>query len=210
MEKLEQTRQEIRKRKDERNLYVKSWRESQRTQRRTNSFINEYVREKFNNVYSEALKFYTALDTLYPKKLDLRKTTEFRCWKKAIRDGNNSGIITSVMPQTPETRPSTQPPQTPETQGETRPSTPPPQTPETQGETRPSTPSETPPFQLPEIGAECTVDMPSVQLESGPDSENVDQRVRELIRELQNDPDLDGFFNNLHPAEQIDEDDIFW
>ena len=255
-EKIDQARQEIRERKDRRNVYVKNWRQSQRTQRRVSSFIEEYVREKFSNIYSEALNFYTALDTLYPKKNDLRRTTEFRSWKQAICDGNDSEILTPVMPlneaaqnqirsnrstdQPDQQRgdnlvlripllphpsiPQTSPPENrtieilqPETQVERQPEISvetPPEIPPSQ----PSTPPEIPPSQpstLPEIGAEFTVEMPSLQLESlaGPDSENIDQRIHEIIEELQNDPDLDGIFDNLQPNNQIDEgieDDIFW
>ena len=243
-EKIDQARQEIRERKDRRNVYVKSWRQSQRTRKRVSLFIEEYVREKFSNIYSEALNFYTALDTLYPKKIDLRKTTEFRSWKQTIRDGNDSEISTPAIPpneaaqnQTRSNRSTDQPdqqrgdnlvlripllphpsiPQAPETQVETQPEIPvgtPPEIPPSQ----PSTPPEIPPFQPstpPEIGAEFTVEMPLLQLESlaGPDSENIDQRIQEIIEELQNDPDLDGIFDHPHPAEQIDEgivDDIFW
>ena len=265
-EKIDQAKREIRERKDRRNVYVKSWRQGQRTQRRISSFIEEYVREKFSNIYSEALNFYTALDTLYPKKIDLRKTTEFRSRKQTIRDGNDSVILTPVIPlneaaqnqtrsnrstdqsdqqrgdnlvlripllphpsipQTPETQVETQPeisvgtpPEIPPSQPSTPPEIPPsqPSTPPEIPPSQPSTPPEIPPFQpstLPEIGAEFTVEMPLLQLESlaGPDSENIDQRIQQIIEELQNDPDLDGIFDYPHPAEQIDEgieDDIFW
>ena len=230
-EKIDQARKEIRERKDRRNVYVKTWRQSQRTQRRINSFIEEYVKEKFSNIYSEALNFYTALDTLYPKKIDLRKTTEFRSWKQTIRDGNNSEILTSVIPlneaaqnQTRSNRSTDQPDQQrgdnlvlriPLLPHLSIPQTSPPENrtieilqPETQVERQPEisveTPPEIPPSQpstIPEIGAEFTVEMPL----AGPDSENIDQRIQEIIEELQNDPDLDGIFDNLEPNNQTDE-----
>ena len=95
-EKLDQAKQELRERKDKRNVYVRNWREGQRTQRRISIFVEEYVREKFNDVYSEALSFYTALDKLYPEKKDLRRTKEFRSWRGALSDGNNNEILTPV------------------------------------------------------------------------------------------------------------------
>ena len=191
------------------------------------------MREKFSNIYSEALNFYSALDTLYPKKNDLRKTTEFRSWKQAIRDGNDSEILTPVTPlneaaqnQIQSNRSTDQPDQ--QQQGDNLvlripliphssiPSTPPeipssqPSTPPEIPSSQPSTPPEIPPHQpstLPEIGAEFTVEMPPLQPESlaGLNSENMDQRIQEIIEELQNDPDLNGILDNLQPTEQTDE-----
>ena len=231
-EKTDQAKQEIRERKDKRNVYVKSWRQSQRIRRRVSSFVEEYVREKFNNIYSEALNFYNALDMLYPKKYDLRRTLEFRRWKQAICDGNNSEILTPVTPlneaaliQIQSNRSTHQPDQ--QQQGDNLvlripliphssiPQTrtveiPQPSTPPEIPSSQPSTPPEIPthqPSTVPEIGAEFTVEMPPLQPESlaGLNGENIDQRIQEIIEELQNDPDLNGIFDNLQTTEQTDE-----
>ena len=79
---------------------------------------------------------------------------------------------------------------------------------------QPSSPqtSETPPEistpPPPEIGAEVTIEMPPIELPSGP--ENIDQSIMEILEELRNDPDLEGIFNDLpsHVDEGF-EDDIW-
>ena len=45
-------------------------------------FISEYVQTRWFELYSEAVKFFNDLDAMYPIKYDLRKTSEFREWKK--------------------------------------------------------------------------------------------------------------------------------
>ena len=47
-------------------------------------FIAEFVQSKYFDVYSEACRFFNALNTLYATKYDLRKTSEFRQWKASI------------------------------------------------------------------------------------------------------------------------------
>ena len=47
-------------------------------------FTSEYVQAKYFDIYKEATVFYNALNSLYPAKHDLRKTGEFREWKKAV------------------------------------------------------------------------------------------------------------------------------
>ena len=56
-ENLEQARRDIRKRKDARNEYVKNWRQKERVLKRKMIFVHEYVRAKFNKVYTEAMNF---------------------------------------------------------------------------------------------------------------------------------------------------------
>ena len=66
------------------NQYVRQWRVTERFRRRHNAFITEYVREKFGNIYHEARCFFNALNEMYPEKLDLRKTREYRNWKQSV------------------------------------------------------------------------------------------------------------------------------
>ena len=200
---MDQTEQE---RKDRRNAYVKNWRKTIRSQKRMSCFVEEYVREKFHSVYSEAVNFYTALDALYPKKNDLRKTAEFRLWKKALSNRNDCETPPGEADQS----------HTCSSHGNDEPV-------QQQGDNmvlripllpRPSSlqtlPSETPleiptpqPLTPPEVGAELTVEIQP--LESLADPENIDQRIQEIIEELQNDPDLEGIFDNVQSPEQIDE-----
>ena len=243
-EKLDQAREEIRKMKDKRNAYVKSWRQTQRTQRRVSYFIEEYVREKYENIYSEALNFYSTLDSLYPEKIDLRKTKEFREWKQTIPDDINRETLTAVttvnqaaqnqinsntsidqaeqqqtdnfvlrIPLIPRSSTPQAPPPEDRTVEIPQPTTPqemsaeipplqPPTLQEMSAEIPPSQPSQL------EIGAEYTIE--EIQpLQSEMQAENdegiTDQRIREIIQELQNDPDLNGLFNDIQPTEQNDE-----
>ena len=191
-----------RERKDRRNTYVKKWRQTTKRQKRVCYFVEEYVREKFHSMYSEALNFYTELDGLYPQKIDLRKTVEFRRWKQALADGNDSE--TPVIP--PDEAGQNQPCSSHSIDEQQRgdnmvlriPLLPQPSSPQTQPEIPPPRP-----LTPPEVGAELTVEMPP--LESLPGPENIDQQIQEIIEELQNDPDLEGIFNNLQSPEQVDE-----
>ena len=185
--------QSNRETRDRRNTYVKKWRQTTARQKRVNYFIEEYVREKFHSVHAEAMVFYRTLDDLYPQKIDLRKTAEFRRWKKAIANANNCETPPDGQNQT-----SHEQQQPGDTNQMPQPSSP--QTSETPPEI--STP---PP---PEIGAEVTIEMPPIELPSGP--ENIDQSIMEILEELRNDPDLEGIFNDLpsHVDEGF-EDDIW-
>ena len=46
--------------------------------------ITEYVRHKYNDIYSEAAQFYQDLDNAYPDKHDLRKTQEYKAWRLSV------------------------------------------------------------------------------------------------------------------------------
>ena len=216
-EALDQAKQEIREKKDRRNTYVKNWRQTTRRQKRVCYFVEEYVREKFHSVYSEALNFYTVLDVLYPQKIDLRKTVEFRRWKQTLADGNDSE--TPVIPpdepgqnQAYSSHSIDEPDQLRDDNMVLRiPLLPQPSSPQTSPSENPSetsieTPPEIPPPQPltpPEVGAELTVEMPPLELLAGP--ENIDQHIQEIIEELQNDPDLEGIFDNLQSPGLVDE-----
>ena len=220
-EALDRAEQEMRERKDQRNAYVKNWRKTIRKQKRVCYFVEEYVREKYHSVYSEALKFYTALDVLYPQKNDLRKTVEFRRWKQVLADGNDSE--TPVIPPDEADQNQSHSIDEPDQQrGDNMvlriPLLPQPSSSQTSpSENLSETPIETPPeippprpLTPPEVGAEVTVEMPPLGLLAGP--ENIDQRIQEIIEELQNDPDLEGIFDNLQSSGQVDEgiEDVFW
>ena len=63
MEKnVEEARKIMQERRNRKRVYVKSWRVTERVRRRKNSFITDYVKHKFDNVYHEALCFYDALE----------------------------------------------------------------------------------------------------------------------------------------------------
>ena len=77
-------------RKLKKKLYVRKWRVDERARRRTNYFVTDYVKQKFTNIYQEALCFYDGLNMMYPEKYDLRKTEEYRKWKQTVKDSSNN------------------------------------------------------------------------------------------------------------------------
>ena len=64
--------------------YQRNLRETQRSERRQAVFITEYVQLKYFDIFSEAARYYNELNTLYPTRPDLRKSQEYRDWKKDI------------------------------------------------------------------------------------------------------------------------------
>ena len=71
-----------------RNIRSNYLRGIEESKRRQAYFISEYIQIKYFQLYSEAANFYNALNTLYPKKHDLRKVIEFTSWKSAINGEN--------------------------------------------------------------------------------------------------------------------------
>ena len=212
-EKLDQARDEIRKRRDKRNAYVKSWRQVQKTNRRVSYFVEEYVREKYTNIYSEAINFYSKLDRLYPGKIDLRKTKEFREWKTAIPDDISHINLNTAIQQTEQQTdnlvlriPLIPRPSAPQTPPEDRSVEIPQEMPVETPSQQPSAQQEISSSEL-EIGAETTIEIPPFQFETPAEIDEgiTDQRIREIVEELQNVPDLDGLLNDIPPAEQNDE-----
>ena len=177
-------------------LRANDQRRSHRSKARQDVFISEYIQLKYFDVYSEAAKFYNALNMLYPAKYDLRKTEEYRDWKAAI-NGQTVKIrklpmpehlnIQTVSPQSPaqsETAPpqsstqsETAPPQSP-----TQPETTPPQSP-AQSETAPPqspTQSETAPAQSP-TQPETTPPQSPVQSETTPPQSPAEEEKELLV-----------------------------
>ena len=64
------------------NSYKKEIRQANNSRKRQALFISEYIQVKYNQMYLEAAEFYNKINTFYPKKPDLRKTVEFRNWKR--------------------------------------------------------------------------------------------------------------------------------
>ena len=73
----------------ERKDYQRNLCETQRSERRQAIFITEYVQLKYFDIFSEAAQYYNELNTLYPTRPDLRKSQEYREWKK----GMNTQIV---------------------------------------------------------------------------------------------------------------------
>ena len=83
-EDMANTETAIQKAKTKRNTYVQTWRRCKRFEKRQAVFVQEYVEAKYQAINDEVMEFYNSLNVLYPGKYDLRKTKEFRKWKKAI------------------------------------------------------------------------------------------------------------------------------
>ena len=47
-------------------------------------FMNEYIQQKYPEVYNEAGAFYNYVNSMYPTKSDLRRTEEFKAMKKGM------------------------------------------------------------------------------------------------------------------------------
>ena len=79
--------------------YQRHIRETQRSERRQAVFIAEYVQMKYFDIFCEAARYYNQLNTLYPTRPDLRKSLEYRTWKK----GNNNQMVCQQMETTGQT-----------------------------------------------------------------------------------------------------------
>ena len=86
----------VRKAKTKRNTYVKAWRHCKKIERRQSLFVQEYIEEKYRDIYGEVMNFYNVLNGLYPTKNDLRKTKEFKKWKKSMSNNPESSTATTT------------------------------------------------------------------------------------------------------------------
>ena len=84
------------KKKRDRITYKRNWRQVEKKRKWENSFIAEYTRLKFANIYHEAQCFYKALEQLYPNK-DVKRTSEFVSWKKSLEQDSEPPIIVQHM-----------------------------------------------------------------------------------------------------------------
>ena len=76
------TNQAYLRKTSERNLHKKLQRRSNTSKKRQATFIAEYVLIKYFDVYQEAAELFNQLNTMYPKKPDLRTCFEFKNWKR--------------------------------------------------------------------------------------------------------------------------------
>ena len=70
-------------------------RRNEKNARRQAYFIADYVQVKYFNIYCEAARFFNALNTLYPTKYDIRKTSEYRTWRAEFTTGQR---LTKAQP----------------------------------------------------------------------------------------------------------------
>ena len=66
------------------NLYKKLQRRDNRSKARQAIFISEYVFNKYFNIYHEAAQLFNQINVIHPKKPDLRRSIEFKNWKREL------------------------------------------------------------------------------------------------------------------------------
>ena len=65
-------------------LSKKEQRREGRTKVRQALFIHDYIFHKYYDIYEEAAQLYNRINEIYPKKPDLRRTEEFKDWKRDV------------------------------------------------------------------------------------------------------------------------------
>ena len=139
-------------------------------------FISEFVQSKYFDVYSEACRFFNALNTLYATKYDLRKTSEFRLWKSSI-----NGEVPKAPKRTCHTylniekiqQTSTVPQSPSQPQSPTATESPPPQTPTESSPPQSPTTTESSPPQSPTVTEISSPQSPTATESSPPQSPTV-------------------------------------
>ena len=59
---------------------------------REGMFVSDYIYTKYKAIYREAATLYNEINVKNPRKPDLRKTIEYRCWKNTVAEANNMPI----------------------------------------------------------------------------------------------------------------------
>ena len=67
------------------NLRKKQQRRNNTAKKRQATFISEYVFNKYFDIYQEAAAVFNQINTVHPKKPDLRTSIEFKNWKRELR-----------------------------------------------------------------------------------------------------------------------------
>ena len=66
------------------NLYKRQQRRDNRSKARQAIFISEYVFNKYFSIYHEAAQLFNQINVIHPKKPDLRRSIEFKNWKREL------------------------------------------------------------------------------------------------------------------------------
>ena len=177
----------VRKAKTKRNTYVKAWRHCKKIERRQSLFVHEYIEEKYRDIYDEVMNFYNVLNGLYPTKNDLRKTNEFKKWKKSMSNNPESSTATTTTATISQDNPESSTATT---------------TTATISQDNPESSTAT------TTTATISQDPAQVTVEVLPPLQITEQRIAEILQDLRSDPDLDTLFNEVELA--ATEDDVFW
>ena len=185
-EDIANTETATQKSRTKRNTYVQTWRRYKRYERRQAAFVQEYVETKYRAINDEAMGFYKSLNVSYPEKYDLRKTNEFKKWKKSILGHpkkKSSGPVASQDNSGPVASQDNSGPVA------------------SQDNSGP-------------VASQDNSGPVASQDNSGPVTVEVlpplltDQNLEEILEELRNDPDLNTLMNEIEI--EMEKDDVFW
>ena len=185
-EDIANTETSTRKSRTKRNTYVQTWRRCKRYERRQAGFVQEYVETKYKAINDEAMEFYKSLNVSYPEKYDLRKTNEFKKWKKTILGPSkkkSSGPVASQDNSGPVASQDNSGPVA------------------SQDNSGP-------------VASQDNSGPVASQDNSGPVTVEVlpplltDQNLSDILEELRNDPDLSTIMNEVEI--EMEKDDVFW
>ena len=166
-EDIANTEMATQKSKTKRNTYVQTWRRCKRYERRQALFVQEYVETKYRAIYDEVMEFYESVNVSYPTKHDLRKTEEFKKWKKSI-----SGQPKKKNSSAKKTEHNSGPAASQDNSGQAA----------SQDNSGPAASQDN-------SGPAATVELLPPQL--------TDQNLSEILQELRNDPELNTIFNEI-------------
>ena len=175
------------------NQYRHTWRKNYAEKIRQDRFISAYVRATSPNIYGEAMEFYDTLRRKYPCKMDLSRLTEFQQLrpKRSTDHSGNHASGSSSFQDNLELRIPLLQLATPDKDTVHDTATTP--VPESNVATTATTPA-------PESNVATTVHdtlMPELNMLDVTPLDMSDNTLKELIEELQNEPELSTFFDDL-------------
>ena len=172
------------------NQYRHTWRKNHAKKARQDRFISAYVRATMPNLYSEAMEFHDTLRRKYPSKMDLTRLPEFQQLqpKRRVDHGGNHASGSSSFKDNLELRIPLLPLTTPD--------------------------KDTATTAVPESIVVTTVhdtSMPELNLLNDivpAPLDMSDSTLKDLIEELQNEPQLSTFFDDLDVSDMLLDIDI--
>ena len=194
-EDMTNTKTAIQKAKMKRNTYVQAWRRCKKYERRQAVFVQEYVEAKYRVINDETMEFYNSLNVLYPTKYDLRKTKEFRKWKKAIsgqptkkrsgssakKNQHNSGPAATNQEDSQDNSGLAA---------------------TNQEDNQESTAT------TGQVAVEVLPPLQDTDQNISQILQDTDQNISQILQDLRNDPDLNAILNEIEIETQ--DDDVFW
>ena len=198
-EDIANTEMATQKSKTKRNTYVQTWRRCKRYERRQALFVQEYVETKYRAIYDEVMEFYESVNVSYPTKYDLRKTGEFKKWKKSI-----SGQPKKKSSSAKKTEHNSGPAASQDNSGQaaSQDNSGPAASQDNSGQAA-SQDNSGPAASQDNSGPAATVEvLPLLP------AQLTDQNLSDILQELRNDPELNTIFNEVEI--EMEENDVFW